>query len=171
MWATTARLDVLFKSPNVTRTINIFLGHFLILKKLQIFLMLQGIMHACPTPLKSPLISSYQQQKHLGNDFNLFLLLVGPGCILSISPCWLLPTYPHRVVKGPHFEAWTRPESKITSPNPARARNISLTPDLGLEVKFIEGVKICACRNCGVIKNVVCRCSCIGRLHDLSHRK
>jgi len=58
------------------------------------------------------------------NDFNLFLLLVGGGCtVLSISPCWPLPTYPHRVVKRPHFEAWTRPDPK----SQARTR---LEPDI-----------------------------------------
>ena len=64
VWVT-ARFDVLFKSPNVTKTINIFLAHFRFLKKLQIFLMLLGIMHAPPPLPKSPLISSYQQQTHL----------------------------------------------------------------------------------------------------------
>jgi len=34
------------------------------------------------------------------NDFNLFLVLVGGGCILSISSCCSLHTNPHRVVKG-----------------------------------------------------------------------
>jgi len=109
----TARFDVLFKSLNVTKTIIIFLARFRFLKKLQIFLMLLGIMHADPPLPKSPLISSYQQQKHwlkisvtyFTIDFNLFLLLMGGGRILSISPCWLLLTHPHRVVKGPHFEA------------------------------------------------------------------
>ena len=56
---------VLFKSLNVTKTINTFLAHFHFLKKLQIFLMLLGIMHAAPPLPKSPLISSYQQHKHL----------------------------------------------------------------------------------------------------------
>jgi len=45
---------------NVTKTINIFLAHFRFSKKLQIFLMLLGIMHAAPPLTKSPLISSYQ---------------------------------------------------------------------------------------------------------------
>jgi len=63
MWVT-ARFDVLFKSPNVTKTINIFLAHFRFLKKLQIYLMLLGIMHAAPPLPKSLLISSYQHQKH-----------------------------------------------------------------------------------------------------------
>jgi len=53
----TARFDVLFKPLNFTKTINIFLAHFRFLKKLQIFLMLLGIMHAYPS------IFSYQQQK------------------------------------------------------------------------------------------------------------
>jgi len=35
------------------------------MKKLQIFLMLLGIIHAGPPLPNSPLISSYQQQKHL----------------------------------------------------------------------------------------------------------
>ena len=53
-----------------------------------------------------------------------------------------LPTYPHEVVKGPHFEA--RPEPEITSPNPARARYLFLKPDLSLKAKFTEEGKICA---------------------------
>jgi len=51
---------------NVTQTINIFLAHFRFLKKLQIFLMLLGIMHAAPPLPKSPLISYYKQQKTFG---------------------------------------------------------------------------------------------------------
>jgi len=61
----TARFNILFKSINVTKTINIFLAHFRFLKKKQIFLMLLGIMLAAPPAPKSPLISSNQQQKHL----------------------------------------------------------------------------------------------------------
>ena len=71
--------------------------------------------HACsPTPTKISIDILIPAAKTFGrklaqptsqNDFNLFLLLVGGGCIFSISPCWPLPTYPHRVVKGPHFEA------------------------------------------------------------------
>ena len=83
---------------------------------------------------------------------NLFLLLVGGGCSLSTSPCWPLHTYPHRFVNGPHFEAWTRPQPEITSPNPARARYLFLKPDLGLKAKFTEGVQICATAT----ENAVC---------------
>jgi len=36
----TARFDLLFKSLNVKKTINIFLAYFYFLKKLQIFLLL-----------------------------------------------------------------------------------------------------------------------------------
>ena len=75
---------------------------------------------------------------------SVFTVAVGGGCIFSISPCCPLHTYPQRVVKGPHFEAWTRSEPKVTSPNPARARNLFLKPDLGLKAKLTEGVKICA---------------------------
>ena len=57
--------DVFFQTLNVTKTINIPLAHFRILKKLQTILMLLGILHAAPPLPKSPLISSYQQQKHL----------------------------------------------------------------------------------------------------------
>jgi len=84
---------------------------------------------------------------------NLFILLVAGGCIFSISPCWTLN--PHRVVKGPHFEAWTRPQPEITSANPAR--HLYLKPDLGLKAQFTEGVKIYAIAE--QQKNVVCRCS------------
>ena len=152
MWVT-AQFGVMFKSFNVTKAINIFLAHFHFLKKLQIFLMPLGIVHAAPTLPKSPLISSYQQQKHLAYNWRslhhkmisiYFLLLVDGGCTLSISPCWPLPTYPHRVVKGPYFEAWNRPEPEITSPNPARAGHLFLKPVLGLKAKFAEGAKICA---------------------------
>jgi len=110
--------------------------------------------HACsPTPTKIsidillPAPKTFRlklAQPTSQNDFNLYLLLVSGGCILSISPCWLLPTYPHRVVKGPHFEAWTRPQPEITSPNPDRARHLFLKPDLGLKAKFTKGVKICS---------------------------
>ena len=46
-----------------------------------------------------------------------------------------------RVVNGPHFEARNRPESEITSPNPAR--HLFLKRDLGPKSKFNEWVKIC----------------------------
>jgi len=55
-------------------------------------------------------------------------------------PCWPLHTYPHRFVKGPHFEACARPEPEIASPNPTRARHLFLKPDLCLKAKFTEGV-------------------------------
>ena len=64
------------------------------------------------------------------------------GWTLSISPCWPLHTYPHRVVKGPHFEVWTRPEPEIISPNTAQDRHLFLKPDLGLKAKLTEGVDI-----------------------------
>ena len=51
MWVTT-RFDVLFKSLNVTKTINILLAHFRFLKKLQIFSMQLGIIACRPTPTK-----------------------------------------------------------------------------------------------------------------------
>jgi len=68
MWDT-ARFDVLFKSLNVTKTIDIFLAHFRFFKKLHIFLMLLVIMHAVPPLPKSPLIFFYQQKKAF--DLNL----------------------------------------------------------------------------------------------------
>jgi len=43
-----------------------------------------------------------------------------------------------RVVNRPHFEAWIRPESEITSPNLA----FMFKPDLGPKAKFTEQVKI-----------------------------
>jgi len=64
VWVT-ARFNVFFKSLNVTKTIKIFLAHFHFLKKLQIFLMLLGIMHVAPPLPKYLLISFYQHQKHL----------------------------------------------------------------------------------------------------------
>jgi len=42
------------------------------------------------------------------------------------------------VVNGPHFEAGTRPEPEITSPNSARDRDLFLKPDLGPKAKFTE---------------------------------
>ena len=53
-----------------------------------------------------------------------------------IGPCLHI----HSFGKGPHFEAWTRPEPEITSPNPARGRHLFWKPNLGLKVKFTEGV-------------------------------
>jgi len=72
--------------------------------------------------------------------------------------CCPLPTYPHRVVKAPHLEAWTRPEPEVTSLNPARAWHLFLKPDLGLKAKFTERVLRYA--QLRVTENVVCRCSC-----------
>ena len=153
MWVT-ARFDVLFKSLNVIKTINIFLAQFRFLKKLQIFSMLLGIMHAAPPLPKSPLISSYKQQNiwpkisvaYFTKWFQYIFIVGGwsGGCIFSISPCRPLPTYPHRVGKGPHFETWNRPEPVITSPNPARARHLFLKFNLSLKANFTEGFKICA---------------------------
>jgi len=64
VWVT-ERFGVLFKVLNVTKTINIFLAHYRFLKKLQIFLIVLGIIRAGPPLPKSTLMSSYQQQKHL----------------------------------------------------------------------------------------------------------
>jgi len=44
----------------------------------------------------------------------------------------------NRVVNGPHFEAQTRPQLEITSPNPAQDRHLFLKPDLGRKAKFTE---------------------------------
>ena len=85
------------------------------------------------------------------NDFNnFFYIFTGGGCILSVSPCWPLHTYPN---KGHHLETWTRPK-----------------PELGLSTKFISEARFRpenhvyrGCydmRNCWVTKNIVCRCSC-----------
>jgi len=50
----------------------------------------------------------------------------------------LAPAYiPAQSLKGPHFEAWTRPEPETTSPA------FILKPDLGPNAKFTEGVKTC----------------------------
>jgi len=51
VWVT-ARFDVLFKSPNVTKAINIFLAHFRFSKKAPNLFNATGH-HACnPTPTK-----------------------------------------------------------------------------------------------------------------------
>jgi len=58
-------------------------------------LSLLGIMRAVPPLAKSPLISSYGSKNvwpklawpTSQNDLQLLLLLMGGGCILSISPC------------------------------------------------------------------------------------
>jgi len=159
VWVT-ARFGILFKLLYVTKTINIFLVHFRFLKKQKIFLMLLGIMRTAPFLPKSPLIYSYQQQNIWPKITVVFftkwfqsLLLVGGGCVLSISPCWPLPTYPHRVVKGTHFEAWTPPD-----PEPGSSPTYSFEARFRLENQIYQGSQ--DMRNCGVTKNVVCRCSC-----------
>ena len=151
MWVA-ARFDVLFKPLNPTKTINIFLAHFRFFEKAANLFSVTGH-HACSTTptkistvilLPAPKIFRLKlAQPTSQNDFNLCLLLVGGGCILSIFPCWPLHTYLHRIVKGPHFEALTRPQPEITSPNSTRARYLFLKPDLGLKAKFTEGVQIC----------------------------
>jgi len=59
-------------------------------------------------------------------------------------PLLALHAYPHRFEKGPHFEAWTRPEPEVTFPKLTRARHFFLKLDLDLKAKFGEGVMICA---------------------------
>ena len=149
-----ARFDVLFKSPNVIKTINIFLAHFRCFEKAPNLFIAAG--HDAYTPIPTEISTDIllPAAKKFGlrwaqptsqNDFNLFVLLAGGGwTVLSISAYWLLPTKPHKVVKGPHFEALTRPEPKITRLNPARVRHWFLKSDLGLKTKFTERVTICA---------------------------
>jgi len=43
-----------------------------------------------------------------------------------------------RVVNGLHFEARTRSEPEITSPNPCRDWKLFLKPNLGQKAKFVE---------------------------------
>ena len=145
MWVT-ARFDVLFKSLNVIKTI--LSCTFSFLKSYKYFWCcwascmqphLYQNLHWYPlTSCKNiwPKISVAYFAKWFQSIFT-----VGR---FSIPPYWALPTYPHRVVKGPHFEAWTRPEPEITRPNPARAWHLFLKPDLGLKAKVSERVKICA---------------------------
>jgi len=82
--------------------INILLSHVRFLKKLQIFLMLLGMQSHPYQNLHQNIFS--QVVKKFGQklaeptsqndfDFDLFLLLVGGGCILSIYPCRPLRTY------------------------------------------------------------------------------
>ena len=160
MWVT-ARFDVLFKSLIVTKRIIIFLAHFRFFKKATNLFNSTGH-HVCsPTPTKISIDIFLPAAKTFGlnvaqpisqNDFNLFLLLVGGGCILSISPCWPLHKYPHRIVKEPHSETWTRPE-----PEPG------LGPTFIFEAQFRPESQIYQggwdMRNGGVTKNV-CRYSC-----------
>jgi len=139
-------------SLNVTKTINIFLADVRFLKKLQIFLMQLGIMHAAPPLPKSPLISSYQQQNiwpkisvaYFTKWFQSIFTVAGWRTYPFNLPLFAPAYIPHRVIRGPHFEAWTRPEPEITSRNPAGVRHLFLKTDLGLKAKSTEGVKICA---------------------------
>ena len=158
MWVT-ARFDVLFKSLNVTKTVNIFLAHFRFWNFY--FLFNSTGHHACsPTPTKISIDIFLPAAKTFGlnvaqptsqNDFNLFLLLVGGGRMLSIFPCWPLPTYPHGVVKKTHSEAWTRPE-------PGSGPTFIFEAQFKPESQIYQGSW--DMRNGGVTKNVVCRCTC-----------
>ena len=146
MWVT-ARFDVLFKSLNVTKTTNIFLAQIFLtfpyFEKVTNLFNATGH-HACSTtPTKIPIDILIPAAKAFGlklaqptsqNDFNLFLLLVGGGCILSIYPCWPLTTYPHRVVKGPRFEARTRLEPDIYFWSPIYAWK----PNLPRELRYAQ---------------------------------
>jgi len=66
---------------------------------------------------------------------------IGLACIRNYAPFSMLQ---QRTVNGPQFEAGIRPEPEITSPNPARARQLFLKPDVGPKVKCTERVIICA---------------------------
>jgi len=150
VWVT-ARFDVLFKSLNVTKTINIFLAHFRLLTKQQIFLMLLGIMHAAPPLPKSPLISTYQQQNHWPKISVAYftkwfqsIFTVGGWRTYPFNLPLLGPAYiSTQSCKRASFWSLDRPETEVTSPNPASARHLFLKPDLGLKAKVSERVKIC----------------------------
>jgi len=75
---------------------------------------------------------------------------VGGGCILSITPCWP----PHRVVKGPRFEAWTRNHK----PEPGSSLTFIFEARLRPESQIYQGIS--DMRNCRVTKNVVFGYSC-----------
>jgi len=115
-------------------------------------------MHADPHLPKPPLIFSYQQ-KNIWPKLVWFqsIFTVGGWRIYPFKlPFCALHPYPHRVVKGPHLEAWTRPEPEITSPNPAWAPHLFLKPDLGLKANLSGEFRYAQLRS---ETNIVCRFS------------
>jgi len=79
-------------------------------------------MQAAPPLPKSPLISSYNQMIWPKISVAYFtqwfqsIFIVGSWMMYPLKLTLLaLSTYPHRVVKEPHFEAWTWPEPELGS--------------------------------------------------------
>ena len=141
MWIT-ARFDVLFKLRNVEKMINIFLAHFHFFKKLQIFLMLLGIMHAAPTLPKSPLISSYQQQ----NFWPKISVAYFTKWFLSIFSAggWRMYSFNLSLLLAADIPTQSCKRASFWSLNPVRARNHKpepgSSPTLIFEAQFkLEG--------------------------------
>jgi len=133
VWVT-ARFGVLFMSLNVTKTINMFLAHFRFLKKLQILLMLLGIMHAAP-------LLPYLHWYPLTSSKSIWQM------ISIYFYCWWVQdvSFQSTLVVScihTHTELW---KGLILTPEPGSSPTcIFETRCTGLKVKFTEGVKICA---------------------------
>ena len=161
-------------SHNVTKTINIFLAHFCFLKKLQIFSMLLGIMHAAPPLPKSPLISSYQRQNiwpkisvaYFTKWFQ-YMFSVGGWRMYPFNLPLLAPAYiPTQSCKRASFWSLNPAGARNYKPEPGSSPTFIFETDWGPKAKFTEGVK--DMRNCGLKK----RCVRVQlQVHGLSHPK
>ena len=78
------------------------------------------------------------------NDFNLILLLVGGGCILSISTCCPRIHTHTELKKGLILKPEPDPIPKLQARTRLVPDILFLKPDLGLKAKLTERVKICA---------------------------
>ena len=151
MWVT-ARFHVLFKSLNVTKTINIFLVPFRLLKKLQILLMLLGIMHASPPLPKSPFIvlpavnklwpkiSVAYFTKWFQSNFTVAGWRMYPFNLPLLAPAYILT----QSCKRASFWNLNPAGARHHKPKHGSSPTFFLKPDLGLKATFTEGVKICA---------------------------
>ena len=152
MWVT-ARYDALFKSPNVTKTINIFLAHFRFFEKAPNIFNATGH-HACT---------------HTPTEISIDILLsaaktFGPKISVAYVSKWFQPTFTvggwrmHRPFNLRLLAPAYKPtesckRASFWSLNPARARNhkakpgssptFIFEPHLG-QAKFTKEVTICA---------------------------
>ena len=138
---------------------NIFLVHFRFLEKLQIFLLLLGIMHAAP-PTKISTDILLTAAKTFGLKISVafftklfqFIFTVGGWRMYPFNLPLLAPAYiPRQSCTRASFWSLNPARARNHSPNPARAR---FRPESQIYRASYD------MRYCGITKHIVCGCSC-----------
>ena len=135
--------DVLFKSLNVTKKINIFLAHFRFLIKATNFFNATGYHPCSPTSTKISIDILLPAEKNIWPKSSVAYFTTWFQSIFTIGG-WR--TYPFNLLllAPAYIPTQSCKRALFWSPNPARVQHLFLKPDLGVKAKFTKGVEICA---------------------------